>query len=176
MRVADYIFDYLSNQGVEYVFLVTGGGAMYLNDALKKNKRLKYVCFHHEQAAAIAAEGYTRVSGKPIIVCVTSGPGGTNALTGVLGQWLDSIPSIYLSGQVPFSQTKASLPYLKLRQLGDQEINIIDIVRPITKYAKMITSVDEIKEELPKAFQVAISGRRGPVWLDIPLNIQQSLC
>lgn len=175
MRVADYIFKYLADYGVRRVFLITGGGAMHLNDALKKEKRIKYVCTHHEQAAAIAAEGYARTSGNLAVVSVTSGPGGTNALTGVIGQWLDSIPVLYLSGQVKFETTIASCPDVNLRQLGDQEINIIDIVRPVTKYAKMITDPKTIKAELEKAIHIAISGRPGPVWLDIPLNVQGAL-
>jgi len=172
MRTADYIFKYLADYGVKQVFLITGGGAMHLNDALRKEKRIKYVCFQHEQGAAIAAEGYARTSGDLAVVSVTSGPGGTNALTGVLGQWLDSVPVLYLSGQVKFETTIASCPDLNLRQLGDQEINIIDIVRPVTKYAKMITDPMEIKSELEKAIHIATSGRPGPVWLDIPLNVQ----
>ena len=168
-RVVDYIFQKLKDYGVEYVFLVVGGAAMYLNDALKKSG-IKYVCFHHEQACAIAAEGYARASGKLGVVCVTSGPGGTNCLTGVLGQWTDSIPVLYLSGQV--NQIKTG----NLRQLGDQEADIISIVKPITKYAKMITKVEEITTELPKAVETALSGRFGPVWVDIPLWIQKSDC
>ena len=172
MRTADYIFKYLADYGVKQVFLITGGGAMHLNDALRKEKRIKYVCFQHEQGAAIAAEGYARTSGGLAVVSVTSGPGGTNALTGVLGQWLDSVSVLYLSGQVKFETTIASCPDLNLRQLGDQEINIIDIVRPVTKYAKMVTDPMEIKSELEKAIHIATSGRPGPVWLDIPLNVQ----
>lgn len=175
MRVADYIFKYLANYGIKHVFLVVGGGAMHLNDALKKEKRIKYVCTHHEQAAAIAAEGYARTSGNLAVVSVTSGPGGTNTLTGVIGQWLDSVPVLYLSGQVKFETTIASCLDLHLRQLGDQEINIIDIVSPVTKYAKMITEPETIKVELEKAIYIATSGRPGPVWLDIPLNVQGAL-
>ena len=148
---------------------------MHLNDALKKEKRIKYVCTHHEQAAAIAAEGYARTSGNLAVVSVTSGPGGTNTLTGVIGQWLDSVPVLYLSGQVKFETTIASCLDLHLRQLGDQEINIIDIVSPVTKYAKMITEPETIKVELEKAIYIATSGRPGPVWLDIPLNVQGAL-
>lgn len=175
MRTSDFVFKYLADYGIRHVFLVTGGGAMHLNDALKKEKRIKYVCFQHEQGAAIAAEGYARTSGNFAVVSVTSGPGGTNALTGVLGQWLDSVPVLYLSGQVKFETTISSCPDLGLRQLGDQEINIIDIVKPITKYAKMVTDPKTIKMELEKAIHIATSGRPGPVWLDIPLNVQGAL-
>ncbi|HNX91473.1 MAG TPA: thiamine pyrophosphate-binding protein [Candidatus Omnitrophota bacterium] len=172
MRVSDYIFKYLADYGVKNVFLVVGGGAMHLNDALKKETRIKYICTHHEQGAAIAAEGYARFSGGLAVVSVTSGPGGTNALTGVIGQWLDSVPVLYLSGQVKFETTISSMPGSGLRQLGDQEINIVDIVKPVTKYAKMITDANNIKSELDMAVNAAVTGRPGPVWLDIPLNVQ----
>lgn len=172
MRVADYIFKYLADYGVEHVFCIVGGGAMFLNDGLRKQEKIKYLCNHHEQGSAIAAEGYARATGKLGVVSVTSGPGGTNAMTGVIGQWLDSVPVLYLSGQVKFETTTASCPDSQLRQLGDQEINIVDMVKPVTKYAKMITDPKTIKQELHKAITIATSGRPGPVWLDIPLNVQ----
>lgn len=175
IRVADYIFKFLADYGVKHVFLVTGGGAMHLNDALKKEKRIKYICNHHEQASAIAAEGYARVTGKLGVVSVTTGPGGTNALTGVIGQWLDSVPVLYISGQIKMETCIASCSELCLRQLGDQEINIVDMVRPVTKYARMVTKPESIRAELEKAIHLATSGRPGPVWLDIPLNIQGAL-
>ena len=175
MRVADYIFKYLADQGVRHVFLVTGGGAMFLNDGLRCEKRITPICCHHEQGCAIAAEGYVRAGQKLGVVNVTSGPGGTNALTGVIGQWLDSIPVIYISGQVKFETTILSCPELNLRQLGDQEINITDIVRPVTKYAAVVTEPEKIRYELEKALHFALSGRPGPVWLDIPLNVQGTL-
>lgn len=175
MRVADYIFKTLADNGVEHCFLVTGGGAMQLNDALRLEKRIKPVCCHHEQACAIAAEGYYRASGRLPVVSVTTGPGGTNALTGVIGAWLDSIPMIVISGQVKYSTTIASCPDIPLRQLGDQEINIIDIVRPVTKYAKMVVEPEQMPDELAKTMRIAVSGRPGPVWLDIPLNVQGAL-
>ncbi len=175
MRVADYVFKYLADYGIKHAFLVVGGGAMHLNDALKKEKRIKFICNHHEQGAAIAAEGYARTTGGLAVVSVTSGPGGTNALTGVIGQWLDSVPVLYLSGQVKYETTIASVPESQLRQLGDQEINIIDIVKPVTKYAKMVTDPKSIKTELDKAVYFATSGRPGPVWLDIPLDVQGAL-
>ena len=171
MRVSDLVTEILWDHGIECVFLVTGGGAMHLNDAIKKSK-LKYVCNHHEGASAIAAEGYTRMSGKMCAVNVTSGPGGTNALTGLMGQWCDSVPVIYLSGQVKYETTIASCPSLGLRQLGDQELNIIDIVKPMTKYASFVKDSKEIRYELEKAIHIAKSGRKGPVWLDIPLDVQ----
>ena len=175
MRVADYIFKFLADRGVTDVFLVTGGGAMFLNDALSKEKRIRYICNLHEQACAMSAEGYARISGKPGVICVTTGPGGTNAITGVAGAWLDSIPMIIISGQIKRETCIASYPQLKLRQLGDQELNIIDVVKPITKYAKMVTEPCDIRKELEKAWLQAVSGRPGPVWLDIPLDVQASV-
>ena len=173
IRVADYIFKYLADQGVNTVFLLTGGGAMHLNDAAGREKRIHYICNQHEQASAMAAEGYARIKEKMAVVNVTTGPGGTNALTGVIGQWLDSIPVLYLSGQVRYDTTAASTG-LNLRGLGDQEINIVDIVKPVTKYAVMVTDPNEIAYHLEKAIHIATSGRNGPVWLDIPLNVQAS--
>ena len=169
MTVSDVIFKRLKEYGVKCVFLVTGGGSMYLNNSLK-NSGIRYICNHHEQASSMAAEGYSRVTGELGVVCVTSGPGGTNTLTGVIGQWLDSIPVLYISGQV----TQETMKYGKLRQLGDQEINIIDIVRPVTKYAKLIKKPKRILHELNKAIEIATTGRYGPVWIDIPLDVQQS--
>jgi acetolactate synthase-1/2/3 large subunit len=154
--------------------MITGGGAMFLNDAFGLEKRIQYVCNLHEQACAMAAEGYARAAEKMAVVCVTSGPGGTNSMTGVLGQWLDSIPVLYLSGQVRYDTAVPSTG-LPLRQLGDQEANIVDIVRPITKYAVMVTDPQLIRYHLEKAMHLAVSGRPGPVWLDIPLNVQSSL-
>jgi len=174
IKLSDYIFKYLASYGVRHVFMLTGGGAMHLNDSIGKEKRIQYICNHHEQACAIAAEGYARVSGKIGIVSVTTGPGGTNAVTGILGQWLDSIPALCISGQVRFDTTVASTG-LPLRQLGDQEINIVDIVRPITKYAVMVTDPQSIRFHLEKAIHLATSGRPGPVWLDIPLNVQAAM-
>lgn len=175
MRVADYIIKYLIDYGVKDVFMIPGGGAMYLNDALGRNKKIAYICNHHEQASAIAAEGYSKMSGKLAVVIVTSGPGCTNTLTGVIGQWLDSVPVLYLSGQVKFETTILSHPNLKLRQLGDQEINIVDIVKPVTKFSAMIIDAKDVKKKLYKAIYLATHGRPGPVWIDIPLNIQGAL-
>ncbi len=174
MRVADYIFKFLADHGVKHTFLVTGGGAMFLNDALRCEKRITPVCCHHEQGCAVAAEGYSRVTGELAVVSVTTGPGGTNALTGVIGEWLDSQPVLYISGQVKYTTTVCSQPELPLRQLGDQEINIVDLVSPVTKYAKMITAPEEIGFELEKAVWLATHGRPGPVWLDVPINIQSA--
>ena len=172
MRVADYIWKFLADKGVKHVFLVTGGGAMHLNDALGRETRIKYVCNLHEQACAMAAEGYARMSGMPGVVSVTTGPGGTNALTGVMGAWLDSVPMIVISGQIKRATMITSCPHLKLRQLGDQEYNIVDAVRPMTKMAKTVMSVEEVPSTMADAWVLCQSGRPGPVWIDVPLDIQ----
>ena len=174
IKVTDFIAKYLKSVGVEYVFMVTGGGAMHLNDSL--GRELKYICNHHEQACAMAAEGYARTSNKLAVVNVTTGPGGLNALNGVLGQWTDSVSVLYLSGQVKFETTIHSCSEIKgLRQLGDQEVDIIKIVSPITKFAKMITNPNDVKYYLQMAIHQATSGRKGPVWLDIPMNVQGAI-
>ena len=172
MRVADFIWKFLADKGVRHVFLVTGGGAMHLNDALGRETRIKYVCNLHEQACAMAAEGYARQSGMPGVINVTTGPGGTNALTGVMGAWLDSVPMIIISGQIKRATMITSCPQLKLRQLGDQEYNIVDAARPMTKMAKTVMSVEEVPEVMAEAWELCQSGRPGPVWIDVPLDIQ----
>lgn len=172
IRVADYIADFLVKHGVTHNFMVTGGGAMQLDDALGHRKELKNIYNHHEQGCAIAAEAYARVTGRIASVCVTSGPGGTNAITGVMGGWLDSIPMFILSGQVKRETTLWSVPDLQLRQLGDQEFDIIHSVGNMTKYAVMVTEPLEIAYHLEKAWYLANTGRKGPVWLDIPLDVQ----
>jgi acetolactate synthase-1/2/3 large subunit len=174
IKVSDYIVKYLADEGIRHIFMITGGGAMHLDDSIGREKRIQYVCNHHEQACAMAAEGYARVSGDMAVVCVTSGPGGTNALTGVLGQWLDSIPVLYMSGQVRYDTTVPSTG-LPLRQLGDQEGNIIALAKSITKYAVMITDAKTIRYHLQRAIYLSKSGRPGPVWLDVPLNIQAAM-
>ncbi|WP_298703931.1 thiamine pyrophosphate-binding protein [uncultured Campylobacter sp.] len=177
IKVSDFIAKFIAEHEdtAKTVFMVSGGGNMHLIDSLGKNENLEYVCNHHEQACAIAAEGYARVSNKIGIAYVTTGPGGTNAITGVYGAWVDSIPMMIISGQVKFQTTVASQPELNLRQLGDQEVNIVDIVRPITKYAIMITDKNSIKFHLQKAVYEAKHGRPGPVWLDVPLDIQGAM-
>ena len=173
IKVSDFIFQHLVEKyGIKHCFLVTGGGAMHLNDSIGHTKGLKYICNHHEQASAIAGEGYYRACGKLAVTCVTTGPGGTNAITGVLGQFLDSIPGLYISGQIKTSTYKHTYPYLNLRQLGDQEADIVSMVTPITKYAKTIYNPLDVKYELDKAIAIALDGRPGPVWLDVPLDVQ----
>lgn len=175
VKVSDYICNYIAQKGVRDIFMIAGGGAMHLVDSVGRHPKLRYICPHHEQAAAMAAEGYARTSGKMAVVVVTSGPGGTNTLTGVIGQWLDSIAVLYLSGQVKQETSIESCRHLGLRQLGDQEINIVDIMRPVTKYAVMIREPLKIRYHLEKAIYLATHGRPGPVWLDIPLDIQATM-
>jgi acetolactate synthase-1/2/3 large subunit len=170
-RVADYMADFLAERGITDIFTVTGGGAMHLNDAFGHHPKLRCTYNHHEQACAMAAEGYARSSGRLPAVCVTTGPGGTNALTGVLGAWLDSIPMLVISGQVKYSTTIKSTR-APLRQLGDQEFNITDCVKTMTKFAEMIRNPLDIARLLEKCLFIATHGRPGPVWLDVPLNVQ----
>lgn len=174
IRVSDYLAKRIAEAGVRHVFMISGGGAMHLNDAIGKNKDLEYVCNHHEQACAMAVEGYARTTGNLGVAVVTSGPGGTNTLTGVLGLWLDSIPGMFISGQVKYGTTVESSG-LPLRQLGDQEANIIAIVKSVTKYAVMVRDPISIRYHFEKALYLARNGRPGPVWLDIPLDVQAAM-
>lgn len=171
IKLSDYIIQFIENLGVKHVFLISGGGNIHLVDSLGKSKNIQYVCNHHEQACATAAEAYARVTDNIGVCLVTTGPGGTNAITGVLGAWLDSIPMLVISGQVKRETMGAGSI---ARQLGDQEINIVDIVKPIVKYAVVVMDHNDVRYQLEKAVYIAKSGRPGPVWLDIPLDIQGS--
>lgn len=176
-RLADYVADFLVEHGVIDCFSVVGGGAMHLNDALGHKEGLKVTYNHHEQACAIAAEAYARLDNRIAVVCVTTGPGGTNALTGVVGGWLDSIPMFIISGQVRYDTTsRYALSYTEtpLRAMGDQEYDIVKSVEHMTKYATMIEDPMEIRYSLEKAWHLATTGRPGPVWIDIPVNFQGS--
>lgn len=177
IRLADYVADFLVAHGVTDCFSVVGGGAMHLNDALGHKDGLTVTYNHHEQACAIAAEAYARIDNRIAAVCVTTGPGGTNALTGVLGGWLDSIPMFIISGQVRYDTTaRYALQYTEtpLRAMGDQEYDIVKSVTPMTKYATMIEDPLQIRYGLEKARHLATTGRPGPVWIDIPVNYQGS--
>ncbi len=174
LRVADYIADFLADMDIADIFTVTGGGAMHLNDAFGHHPKLRCTYNHHEQACAIAAEAYARYSGKLAAVCVTTGPGGTNAVTGVLGGWLDSVPMFIVSGQIKYATCIKSTK-IPLRQLGDQEFNITDCVRTMTKFSEMIVNPNDIAYLLEKALYLATHGRPGPVWLDVPLNVQGAI-
>lgn len=174
IRVADYIAQTLADHGLRQVFMVTGGGAMFLNHAFGNEPRLRYLCNHHEQASAMAAEGYARITGRPAIVNVTSGPGGINALNGVFGAWTDSIPMLVVSGQVKRETLLATYDLPNLRQIGDQEADIIRMVQGITKYAVLVTDPQTIRYHLEKALYLSTSGRPGPCWIDVPIDVQSS--
>ncbi|MER2553581.1 MAG: thiamine pyrophosphate-binding protein [Thauera sp.] len=176
MNVSERIADWLANHGIEQVFTVTGGGAMYLNQALASHPRLTCTFMHHEQACAMAAEGYARIAGKPAVVMTTTGPGGINALNGVFGAFTDSIPMLIISGQVKRATCLDYTPVPGLRQLGDQEGPIVAMAKPVTKMAEHVGSPEAVTEVLPRALTTATSGRPGPVWLDIPLDVQAADC
>lgn len=173
-RIADIIAEILIEHGITDIFSVVGGGAMFLNDAFGHNEKLNVMFNHHEQACAIAAEGYVRASGKMAAVCVTTGPGGINALNGVLGSFQDNYPMIVISGQVRY-ETTADSTGLPLRFMGEQEHNIVDTVKPLTKYSVMVKNVKDIRYEVEKAIYIAKKGRKGPCWVDVPLNIQGAI-
>lgn len=172
LKLSDYIVKQLESYGVRHVFMVTGGGAMHLNDSFGKSQKIEKVFPHNEQALSMAAEGYARRNNQLAVACVTTGPGGLNCLNGVFSAWTDSVPVLFISGQVKTSTTLSGCPQLSLRQLGDQEAPITKVVAPLTKYTKMVTDPNEIKQVLEEAVYHATNGRPGPVWIDIPINIQ----
>jgi acetolactate synthase I/II/III large subunit len=174
MKLSDYVAHFISELGVRHVFLVTGGGAMHLNHSLASESSIHPVCNSHEQASAFCAESYAKATSHIGVCMVTTGPGGTNAVTGVAGAWLDSTPTLFLSGQVkrPDRMFTADGTPLGMRQLGVQEIDIVSIVRPISKYAVTVLDPLEIRYHLEKAAHLALHGRPGPVWIDIPLDVQ----
>lgn len=168
IKLSDYVFKFISNLGIKHVFTLVGGGAMHLDDSLGKCKDIEYICNLHEQACAIAAEAYARISGLGVAL-VTTGPGGTNAITGVVGAWQDSTPCLFISGQVK----KPDLMKDKgVRQMGVQEVDIVTLVGSVTKYAVTIIDPSSIRYHLEKAVHLAKTGRPGPVWIDIPLDVQ----
>lgn len=171
MKVSDYIFEWLAQHRMTDVFTVSGGGIMYLLDSLGRNPAMRYCCNYHEQACAISAETFYRVSGRIGVCLVTTGPGGANAISGLAGAWVDSIPVMVISGQV---RRNLMADYSKLRQVGPQEGNIVAMARPITKYARTVCDPQLIRQELETALAHATGGRPGPVWLDIPLDVQNS--
>ena len=174
-RLADYIADFLTERGITDCFTVTGGGAMHLNDAFGHHPKLRCTYNHHEQASAIAAEAYARLTNRMALLCVTTGPGGTNALTGVLGGWLDSIPMFVVSGQVRYDTTaryNAQFTGQQLRSVGDQEFDITRAAGTMCKYAVMVEDPKDIRYHLERAWYMATTGRPGPVWLDVPVNFQ----
>jgi len=169
MRVADYVFEFIARQGVRHVFFLPGGGAMHLNNALFRQPALTAVSMLHEQGAAIAAEGYARTSGNFGACLTTSGPGATNAITGLAGAWFESTPVMFVSGQVKRADLKGNSG---LRQLGTQELDIVSVVTPISKYAVCLIDPQQVRYELEKAHHLMMTGRKGPVWIDIPLDVQ----
>jgi acetolactate synthase-1/2/3 large subunit len=171
VRVADYIATRCVEAGASHVFLVTGGGAMHLNDAFGRNKALEPVCFHHEQAAAIAAESYFRLSNKLAVLNVTTGPGGINALNGVYGAYVDSLGMLVISGQVKRETYLRNYP-IPMRQLGDQEVDIVSMAQPVVKYATVLQDPLLVGEVMDKAIFLATAGRPGPVWVDVPVDVQ----
>lgn len=170
MKLSDYVADYLARQGIRYVFVVTGGASLHLIESIANHPNISYVCPHHEQAGAMAADGYARVSGKLGAAIATSGPGGTNMITGICCAWYDSVPVLYITGQVSTFRFKGTTG---VRQLGFQETDIVDICRSITKYAVTVTDPNRIRYELEKAAWTARDGRPGPVLIDIPDNLQR---
>ncbi len=169
MKLSDYLVQFLAEKGVRHVFMLTGGGAMHLDDSLGRCSAIEYTCFLHEQALAIAVESYAQNTNFPGVGLVTSGPGATNAITGVAAAFIDSTPCIFISGQAKRSDLKGNTG---VRQMGSQEVDIVSMVSCITKYAVTIMEPTEIRYHLEKAWQLATSGRKGPVWLDIPLDVQ----
>ncbi|MGA3237989.1 MAG: thiamine pyrophosphate-binding protein [Bryobacteraceae bacterium] len=174
MKLSDYVIQFVANLGVKHVFLVPGGGAMHLNASLAQCPSIESICNSHEQAAAMAAENYAKAVNGLGVAMVTTGPGGTNAITGLAGAWLDSTPVLFLSGQVkrPDRMFAPDGAPLGMRQLGVQEIDIVSIVKPLTKYAVTVLDPHSIRFHLEIAVHLALTGRPGPVWIDIPLDVQ----
>jgi len=171
IKSSDYLIKELVNAGVKEIFLLSGGANLPIVDAIYRNPDMGYVCMHHEQAAAMAAESYARITGRVGVCLVTTGPGGTNAITGVLGAWQDSIPCIYISGQVRSDRLEDK----PIRQLSIQGLDIVPLVKSITKYSVTIRDVSELRYHLEKALYLAFAGRPGPVWLDIPLDVASQM-
>ena len=174
IKLSDYVVKFLEQNGIRDVFMLTGGGCMHLVDSFGKSKLIKYVCCHHEQSCAMAAEAYAKYKNDLGVVLVTSGPGATNTITGVVGAFQDSVPCIFISGQAKRVQTVYNEKGAKLRQFGTQEVNIVPIVQSVCKFTVMVNEPEKIRYYLEKAIYLAKSGRPGPVWIDIPLDIQSS--
>lgn len=172
IKLSDFVVEHLVARGVTDIFLVSGGGIMHLCDSVGRNPGMRYVCNYHEQACAIAAEAFARVSGRIGVCLATTGPGAVNALSGLVGAWFDSLPVLVLSGQV---RTPLIADYTRLRQFGPQEANIIPMVQPVTKYAVQVRDPRTIRRELDRALSIATSGRPGPVWIDLPLDVQSAM-
>ena len=172
IKLSDYVIKFLEKTGIGHMFMLPGGGAMHLNDSLGNSKKIKYVCCLHEQACAIAAEAYARVNNTLGLLMVTTGPGGTNALTGIAGAYLESTPVFVVSGQVKRADM---INGQGIRQQGMQELDIVSVVKPITKYCAVVYEPNTVRYHLERALYEATHGRKGPVWLDIPLDVQATM-
>ena len=172
MRLSDYLAKRLQEFLIEDIFMVTGGAAMHLNDAFARNGNFRIHHLHHEQSCAMAADVYGRIKKKPAVVCVTTGPGGINAINGVFGSYTDSVPMIVISGQVKSQTNMVIKNKIGLRQLGDQENDIIYMVKKITKKAVLVRNQRFLKKNLKKLITLSWAGRPGPIWIDLPINIQ----
>lgn len=172
IKLSDYVIDFVSSRGVRHIFMLPGGGCMHLVDSIGRNKDLKFIGHLHEQAAVIAADGYAQYNNDLGVALVTTGPGGTNAITGVAASWIDSTPLLVLSGQV---KCKDLLSGKGVRQMGIQEVDIVSLVKPVTKYAVTVREPESIRYHLEKAVHLAKNGRPGPVWIDIPLDVQGAM-
>ena len=175
IKLSHYVIGRLADWGVRRIFMVTGGGAMHLNDSIGREPRIRYICHHHEQAASMAAECYARVTGETGVINVTTGPGGINALNGVFGAWADSVPMLVISGQVKRETCMSLAGMNNLRQLGDQEVDIVRMSQGITKYAVLVDDPESIRYHLERAWFLAASGRPGPCWIDIPVDVQSAM-
>lgn len=175
MRVADYMMSFLSERGADRIFLLTGNGAMYMNDAIAQQTSFKYYCARNEAAAPMMAESYARLTGKLGLVCVTSGPGATNAISGLAEAWVDSAPIMVISGQVPSEQLPRNEASRGIRSFGTAGIDVISVVRPMTKYAATVETPESIRFHMEKAYHLANTGRPGPVWIDVPMDVQYAL-
>ena len=171
IKLSDYVAKYLLKNNLKIIYSVTGAGSMHFNDSIGTKKGLTVIYTHHEQAASMAAEGTARITGRPGVVNVSTGPGGTNALTGVAAAWVDSIPMLVISGQI---MRKDRGPKHGLRQMGVQEINTIAVAKSLTKYAVTVEDPNTIKYHLDKAIYLSMSGKPGPVWIELPLDVQSS--
>ena len=172
MKLSEFVLNFLASKGIDKVFLVNGGSIAFIIDAFRKFKKINYVCAVHEQGAAMMADGYARCKKKPGVTMVTSGPGTQNLITGIASSWFDSISTIHICGQVNSKDFLISKKNYPVRQRGFQETDIVSISKPITKFSYRLKNPSEIVEILNKAYEMSISGRPGPVLIDIPMNFQ----
>lgn len=174
MTVAEVIVEFIVSKGIDTVFFLSGTGSIFLDDAIAKNKNVRPIAFKNEATGPMMAMGYAKASGKPGVVFVTTGPGGANAISGVVEAWVDSVPIIVFSGQVKL-QHSSRYRGVNTRTMGIQEIDIVSLAKPVTKYSVMLSDPNDIHKELEEAYWLATNGRRGPVWIDIPFDVQSAL-